>query len=180
MQRREMLLGTGMAIAAGAIWAAVRQFADADAATATAAVPADTLFDAVCDLVIPDTDTPGAKSAGVGAFLALALPHGLAGASMGDRSRLETLLDTAAGGSFVALPRDRQQSVLTSVDATAFAQADSVWPRIKKLILMGYYTSEIGASRELQYQLVPGRFDTDLPVKPGDRAWSSDWVGQGF
>jgi hypothetical protein len=45
---------------------------------------------------------------------------------------------------------------------------------------MGYYTSEIGASQELQYQLVPGRFDPDLPVKPGDRAWSSDWIGQGF
>jgi hypothetical protein len=34
--------------------------------------------------------------------------------------------------------------------------------------------------QELQYNLVPGRWDPDVPVKPGDRGSSSDWVGQTF
>lgn len=180
MKRREMLIGTGLVVTAGALWAAVRQFADPDTANAAVPPPADLLFETLCDLVIPDTDTPGARSAGVPAFLTLALQHGFAGATVEDRVQIETLVNAAAGGSFVTLPRAQQQAVLTRVDAAEFARAGSVWPRIKKLVLMGYYTSEIGAARELQYQLVPGRFDPDLPVKPGERAWSSDWVGQGF
>ena len=54
------------------------------------------------------------------------------------------------------------------------------WPRLKGLILIGYYTSEIGASQELRYILVPGHFDPDVPLEPGDRAWSSDWTGVKF
>ena len=45
---------------------------------------------------------------------------------------------------------------------------------------MGYYTSEAGATQELRYTLVPGRWDPDVPLKPGDRGSSSDWVGQTF
>ena len=180
MQRRELLIGAGWMAAAGAVWATLR--APATAATVAAPAPSagNALLDAVCDLVIPDTDTPGAKSAGVPQFIELAVQHGLAGAQGDDRSRLESLLNDAAGGSFLALSRERQLTVLTEVDARAYSGGATVWPRIKTLVLMGYYSSEIGASQELQYQLVPGRFDTDLPVKPGERAWSSDWVGQSF
>jgi hypothetical protein len=180
MQRRELLIGAGLMAAAGTVWVAVRQSAAADVLGAGAAPTTDALLDAVCDLVIPDTDTPGARSAGVPQFMVLAMQHGLAGTTDEDRSQLESLLNAAAGSSFVALSHERQLALLTDVDAKAYATPGSVWPRIKQLVLMGYYSSQIGASQELQYQLVPGRYDTDLPVKPGDRAWSSDWLGQGF
>jgi hypothetical protein len=48
------------------------------------------------------------------------------------------------------------------------------------LILTGYYSSEAGASKELQYNLIPGRWDADIPLKPGDRAYSSDWTAVEF
>jgi hypothetical protein len=179
MQRRELLIKAGWMAAAGALWATVRQGAAADSA-ATAAIAGDALLEIVCDLVIPDTDTPGAKAAGVPAFMELALQHGLAGCTSNDRQQLEGLLNAAAGGAFVAQDHARQVQILTDVDARAYAANGSVWPRIKTLVLMGYYTSEVGASQELQYQLVPGRYDADLPVKAGDRGWSSDWTGQGF
>ena len=48
------------------------------------------------------------------------------------------------------------------------------------LILTAYYTSETGGSRELQYELVPGKWEPDLPFVPGSRAWSSDWTAVEF
>jgi Gluconate 2-dehydrogenase subunit 3 len=179
MQRRELLIKAGWMAAAGALWTTVRQSAAAESA-ATPAIARDALIETVCDLVIPDTDTPGAKAARVPAFIELALQHGLAGSNSNDRQQLEGLLNAAAGGAFIAQDHTRQLQILTDVDAQAYAMNGSVWPRIKTLVLMGYYTSEVGASQELQYQLVPGRYDADLPVKAGDRGWSSDWVGQSF
>jgi len=179
MQRRELLVKAGWVAAAGALWTSMRQSAAAES-TPTTVIASDALLDTICDLVIPDTDTPGAKAAGVPAFMALALQHGLAGSSRTDRQQLKELLDAAAGGVFEAQDRARQLQLLTDIDAQAYAKQGSVWPRIKTLVLMGYYTSEVGASQELQYQLVPGRYDPDLPVKAGDRGWSSDWTGQSF
>jgi hypothetical protein len=176
MQRREFLTNSVNLGAAAAIWDLLRV---ADASGAHAAV--DPLLDCVSDLVIPDTDTPGARAVGVPRFVTQAMARGVAGSSPDDRSKLESLLRNAAGGTdFVALPAARRQEVLSGVDQSAYAERDSVWSRIKSLILIGYYTSEVGANRELHYQLVPGRFDPDVPVKPGDRASSNDWTGQRF
>ncbi|MDH4133072.1 MAG: gluconate 2-dehydrogenase subunit 3 family protein [Gemmatimonadota bacterium] len=43
---------------------------------------------------------------------------------------------------------------------------------LKELTLVGYYTSEIGASQELRYVHVAGRYDGDMPYEEGDRAYS--------
>jgi hypothetical protein len=176
MQRREFLEATVSLSAATAIWDLLRI---ADASGAPAAV--DPLLDRVCDLVIPDTDTPGARAVGVPRFVNLAIARGIAGARADDRSKLESVLRDAAGGaSFVALSPARQEQVLSGVDRAAYAERNSVWARVKSLILIGYYTSYVGANQELHYQLVPGRYDPDVPVKPGDRASSNDWTGQRF
>lgn len=177
MQRREFVLSTLSVTTAVALWVDLRQLAQAEG---NAAAVSDPLFDALCDLVIPDSETPGARRAGVSQFLVLALAHGIAGCTAEDRHRLEALLNVAAHGDFASLSRDKQHEVLETVDAAAYVSPDSVWPRIKGLILMGYYTSEIGATQELRYQLVPGRFDPDVAQGPSDRAFSNDWTGQRF
>ena len=186
MKRRELLAGAGWA-AAGAVWALVPRGAAASAAGVAAPAARDALLERLCDLVIPDSDTPGARAAGVPAFVALALQHGLADAAPADRQTLQRRLDTDAGGVFLALDAARQQAVLAPLDAATFARdpaaaagGEPAWRRIKALIVMGYYTSEVGATQELQYSLVPGRWDPDVPVKPGERGSSSDWVGQTF
>jgi len=184
MKRRTLLTAGGMAAGAAlipsAIWLAVRS----RPSTPSGAGSSDALLDAVCDLVIPETDTPGARAAGVPAFVLLAVAHGLSGVQPDARQRLEEELDARAGARFVDLPPARQADVLSALDSAAFTagaqpvagERGSAWPPIKALILIGYYTSEVGGSQELQYVLAPGRFDPDVPLHPGDRAWSSDWV----
>jgi hypothetical protein len=176
MHRRELLIGAGSLAAACGVWKEILA-----ASSIGASPPSQLLFmEVLCDLVIPDGATPGARGAGVPAFLGLGLQHGLVGASDADLTALHAQLDQAAADRFLQLPPKQRHEILSALDARYVTDMNSPWAKIKKLILMGYYTSEIGASQELQYQLVPGRFDPDLPVKPGDRAWSSDWIGQGF
>jgi hypothetical protein len=42
---------------------------------------------------------------------------------------------------------------------------------MKELTVLGYFSSEIGATRAVRYAEVPGRFDADIPYKKGDPAW---------
>lgn len=157
----------------------------------------------VADLVIPRNDTPGARDVGTGDFVILALAHGLSGTrapvasgtttpaftpflrrdgSLQHMAWLEQALDRAGNGDFLRRTAAERAAILGAIDAAAMARGApwSPWVAIKGLILTGYYTSEAGGSRELQYQLVPGRFDPDLPLLPSDRAWSSDWTAVEF
>jgi hypothetical protein len=178
MHRRDFLVDSAALAAAGALWMLLKTPL---AGAADSHPAADPLLDVLCNLVIPETDTPGAKSVGVARFMSLAMAHGLAGTTMDDRAALDLLLRGAAGGAnFLSLPHAKQVEVLHGVDRAGYAERGSLWARMKTLVLIGYYTSEAGATKELRYQLVPGRYDPDLPQKPGDHASSNDWTGQRF
>jgi hypothetical protein len=41
---------------------------------------------------------------------------------------------------------------------------------MKELTLLGYYTSEVGATHELQYNPTPGRFEGCVPMSRIGRA----------
>lgn len=158
------------------------------------------LFRQVAQLVIPRTGTAGAGEIGVGDFVLLALAHGLEGSrapvasvslpsvalfSRNDGSLrharwLEAELDRRAGGDF--LRAADPAAILSAMDAEAFAEGtrEHPWRVVKSLILLGYYTSEVGGAQELRYELVPGRFDPDLPATPATVAYSSDWTAVDF
>ena len=44
---------------------------------------------------------------------------------------------------------------------------------MKQLTLLGFFTSEIGATKALRYVAVPGRFDGCVDYKKGDKAWAT-------
>lgn len=157
----------------------------------------------VSDIVIPRTDTPGAGEVGTGDFVILALAHGLDGtrdaaasaattAALPQYARpdgtlrhiawLEDALDRAANGDWIGKAEERRVAALRQIDAEAFEKGpyESPWRKIKGLILTGYYTSQVGAARELQFELVPGRYDPNVPLGPNARAFSSDWTAVDF
>ena len=190
--RRQILGGAlVLGVLAGtplAIWSKTRE-AQGDGGTAAEKL----LLTRLADLVIPNTDTAGAVVAGVPAFVETALIHGLeetAPDAGGDGKRGGLMLLDAVSrdlnqrghGDFVSIALDRQFAVLEAYDAEAFAAEvkDHPWRKIKGLILTGYYTSEVGASRELQYELVPGRWEPNLPLPANNRSWSSDWTAVDF
>ncbi|WP_226017930.1 gluconate 2-dehydrogenase subunit 3 family protein [Novosphingobium sp. FKTRR1] len=162
------------------------------------------VLDRVSDIVIPQTGTPGALATGVPAFVVLALAHGLGGTGVPVAASesalrpflradgtlrhldwLEATLDQAAGSDFLRLAPLEQVRILTGIDNAAFPPGPplavpSPWASLKGLILTGYYTSQAGAAQELRYELVPGRWDPDVPLKAGDSAWSNDWTAVEF
>lgn len=160
------------------------------------------LMRAVSQLVIPRTATAGAGDVGAGDFVILALTHGLeksrtvlpntapafylthrrADGSLDHLRWLEAELDKRSAGDFLKLSARRQAENLAALDGEAYAEGvkDHPWRTVKALILTGYYTSEVGGSKELRFELVPGRYDPDLPVTPETRAYSSDWTAVDF
>jgi hypothetical protein len=150
----------------------------------------------VADHVIPATDTPGAGTVGAGDFVLVALAHGLEGTrkapvadpALAPHLRADGSLDHTAwlearlSPQWLTLPLARRHEALAALDAAAYKNepAAAPWRKIKGLILTGYYTSEIGGSKELNYELVPGRFDPKVPVTPETRAFSSDWTAVDF
>lgn len=197
--RRELLEGAGLLAMVLGLPALAVKLSGLDPAEAPSARQ-QALLREVAQIVIPRTDTPGAGDVGAGAFVALALAHGLDGTrdaapdgpgprradgSLDHAAWLERELDRRANGSFLAMPAEERHATLAALDAEAFPAGPpprdpSPWRAIKGLILTGYYTSQAGGSEELRYQLVPGRWEPDLPLSPGDRAWSSDWTAVEF
>jgi hypothetical protein len=128
----------------------------------------------LCDIVIPDTDTPGARAAGVPAFLPFAFSHDLFGGNADTLAALARHLDrSAGGGGFLAAEAAAQIRIVTALDQATFAreppqpsdtETHRLWRIVKSGIVTSFYTSESGGSRTLAYELVPGRYDADIPL----------------
>lgn len=128
----------------------------------------------VADAIIPATDTPGAIAVGVPAFL-----RQLLGDWASDRTRADVIgvletIDQEAwarfGATFVQLPAEQRIEVVRTVDEASIARGDSAYSRFKYLVLVGYYHSEVGATHELRYELVPGAWRSCLPLTEVGRA----------
>ena len=182
LSRREALMALSV-LTLGAAFSPERTWADVPRHDSTD--PRRSLLETLCELVIPATDTPGAREAGVPDFVELAIKHGLHRSAPDLLSSVAAALDELANGSFLALSHEQRVALLADVDRRASTPlVDSGappilthWITLKALIVIGYYTSEVGGAVELRYDLVPGRFEPDIPSMPGDRAWSSDWTG---
>lgn len=134
------------------------------------------LLDAVADTMIPATDTPGALAAEVPAFVDAMMRDWASRDSQGQFTAALDAVDDRAradhGMRFASLPAERRLQALAAHDAAVLFEEGNPYRRLKELILVGYYTSEIGATQELRYELVPGSWQADIPLNEGDRAWA--------
>ncbi len=72
----------------------------------------------------------------------------------------------------------RQEAATDAPDASPAPAITADPPRhyfrmMKELALLGYFTSEIGATQALRYVESPGRYDPCVPYTPGEKAWAS-------
>jgi gluconate 2-dehydrogenase gamma chain len=130
----------------------------------------------IADHILPETDTPGARAVGVHEFIDAMLAHGYAGE---DRARfvagladVDARARAACGRALLQCAHEQQRAVLEALDRETFAQPDSFFHTFKELTLVGYYTSEIGATRELHHEPVPGRYDGCVPLAKIGRTWA--------
>jgi len=176
LNRRALLLGAVFLVGGAA---ALTRFTRKSLAGPSAAGPVLTaeqfaLLEQVTDVVIPATDTPGAIAAGVPAFMRDMLETwGSEQTRAGIVAVLEAIEKQAwskFGAAFLELPAERRLEVMRAVDQTALALHDAAYGKFKYLLLVGYYHSEIGATQELRFELVPGAWRSCLPLTEVGRA----------
>ena len=130
----------------------------------------------VAELIIPETDTPGAAAARVNAFIDVMLAEWMDEDDREQFLRGLVALDARSintfGAPFITIDEPQQVALLKGLDAevTAIREADlpvddHFFQRMKWLTLYGYYTSEVGATQELAQILIPGRYDPCGPVR---------------
>lgn len=152
----------------------------------------------ITEHIIPETDTPGAKGAQVHRFIDTMLADGFLAE---DRNRFLDGLDTVDarsktqnGQAFLESSHDEQRALLEVMDEETFGGEDGVptgasfgsfgerpdddpdppsfFRMMKELTLTGYYTSEVGATKELKYDAVMGRYDACVPYEQIGRSWA--------
>ena len=136
----------------------------------------DAVVEAIAELIIPATDTPGAAAAQVNRFIDVILAEW---ASETERQAFLEGLDgvdarsrESFGAPFLDLTAAQRTGVLREMDdevaalrAAGESLDDHFFQQMKWLTLHGYYTSEIGWTQELQQIIAPGTYDPCGPVR---------------
>lgn len=118
------------------------------------------------EIVIPRTDTPGAKDAGVPEALDALIANW---ASERRKAEFRALAGRIAEAG-VAAPGAPRIDLARGFDAAQMA--DPVYRRFKELILTLYYLSRTGATQELRYEHAPGAWEPSIAAGPDTRAWA--------
>lgn len=156
-------------LAAGGIVAL--PFASSIAACSRAEVPAvETvpphlrLMSDIADTVIPETDTPGALSAGITEYMSLMLSDWLKPEERAAMIASLTVFDDAAAeqgaSDFLGATPEQKAATLNAMEAAG----SPVFRELKQVIVFGYCTSEAGADL-LNYDPVPGEYRACLPLE---------------
>jgi hypothetical protein len=128
---------------------------------------------AAVDTILPDTDTPGARSAGVHVFVDLLVKH----CRTADEQRafaagldsLEAASRAGQGRGFADAEREAREAQLFALETAK----DPFFAALKEATVLGYCTSEVGATRALAYAHVPGDYRGCLPLAPGQKGWAT-------
>jgi Gluconate 2-dehydrogenase subunit 3 len=152
----------------------------ANAESILAAVPATQieLLAELADTIIPTTDTPGAKAAGVHDFIALAVEACFSPQQRdqfwADLNAVEEKCQREMSQSYLQFNDNERFQMMTQLEAMPAKNGQPQFFQVlKELTLHGYFTSEIGATQALNYDPVPGVWIPDLAIDENTKAWTS-------
>ncbi len=158
------------------------------------------LLSEIAETIIPRTDTPGAKDAGVAETMAILVADCYTPteqkAFYAGMKQIDKDSNADFGKPFLLLSKQQKEDFLSNLNQTAYAynsengigfsetgkpstQPDSsarpphYFTMFKQLVLFSFFTSEIGATKVLRYVAIPGRYDGAYPYQRGDRAWAT-------
>jgi hypothetical protein len=156
----------------------------------------------MADVIIPRTDTPGAVDAGVPAFIVMMMqecyPEEDQKQFHDGLAAFDKWSNDQYGDHFLQLAAKEQETAVSDLDKQILGnhtletltdeshqqqglterknQLDNdlnFYRKLKELTLLGFFTSEPGATETLRYIQVPGRYDGCVPYEEGDKAWAT-------
>ena len=181
-------------------------------------------LDEVAETILPTTNTPGAKAAQVGAFMALMVTDCYTERDQKIFREGMRNIDNAShkkfSKSFMEITPEQRLQLLNEIDKEMKSETEKqkqerekkvnvqkeeeqkeersqnstqetekstlekaqdksknappkhYFRMIKELTLLGYFTSEIGQTQALRFNMVPGRYDGCVPYTKGEKAWA--------
>ncbi len=156
-------------------------------------------LDEVADTILPTTaSSPGAKAAKVGAFMTVMVRDCYTEKQqktfMEGMSKINDVAKKKFDKVYMEITPDQRTELLNELDkeqkaytakqkekdkdAAANLRDDPAdkdphyFRLMKELTLLGYFTSEIGATKALRYVESPGKYDGNYDYKKGDKAWA--------
>lgn len=138
----------------------------------------------ICELVIPATATPSAADVDVHGFIDNQLQHCFAIEQQQQIQALLAQIDEYANRNyqidFYDCTEQQQLALLNALDVGKqpfnAASKDS-FRFLKSLIVFGFFTSEVGATKALRYQAIPGGFKGSIPYRQGEASWAPTlWI----
>lgn len=142
-------------------------------------------LDEVGETILPATKTPGAKAARVGSFMAVMVRDCYAPADQKifteGLEKLEAASRQLNSKGFLESTPAQRTALLTALDteqknyskSKTLEQPNHYFRMVKELTLLGFFTSETGATKALRYLPVPGKYDGNVPYKKGEGAWAT-------
>ncbi|MGK6356543.1 gluconate 2-dehydrogenase subunit 3 family protein [Sphingomonas sp. DT-207] len=184
IDRRDALAGI-VAMFGASLFAPIARAAGAQATPISSGPPSSPVFSAeqralvsaLSERVIPTTDTPGAITAGVPAFIEKLLADW---SLPDDRKPILAGLDAIEKRSqddykvaaSKATPA-QQDALLTLAMEDKLPGGKDFFEKFRQLVVTGYFTSEVGITQEREYLPVPGRYDGAYPYSQVKKVFSS-------
>jgi hypothetical protein len=147
------------------------------------------LLAALAEAIIPATDTPGAREAGVHEYIALVIRDCTAVKSQNKfidgLKELEHYCDAQYNCGFEQCTELQKHQVLTYFEEKGksargilgkvqnYVIGPSFFSILKFYTTEGYCTSEPGATRGLAYVPIPGKFQGCIPLQHGQKSWAT-------
>lgn len=135
------------------------------------------LMTALCERIIPKTDTPGAIEAGVPAYIEKLL------ADWADVDDRDPIISGLAEVDTFSMQRYKvpgskataaqQDALLTMAMNGEFSRGKQFFEAFRQLVIVGYYTSEIGITQEREYLPVPGEYNGAFPYAQVNKVYSA-------
>jgi hypothetical protein len=169
--RRAFLHGASVLLGSSALGPVLQAFAAAPRKATFFSDSELRTLAALVDVLLPATDSPAASAADTHYFIDLAIP---ACASAAAQKTFRAGLHAFVSKSFEKLVPDKQVAMLKAraEQDQAAGYDQSFFKILKDYTLSGYFLSEIGATKALAYEQVPGGYWGDLPLQPGQKAWA--------
>jgi gluconate 2-dehydrogenase gamma chain len=139
------------------------------------------LTKALADILIPSSDTPGAVDVGVPGFIEKMVNEVY---NQEQREMFLSGLDlfdhecrNSTGKNFSDLSNEQQHNYALDQNRLAIKNEAIEGPQFflvfKELTMVGFFTSEAGATLVLRYEHVPGYYDGCVPFEEIGRTWAT-------
>jgi gluconate 2-dehydrogenase gamma chain len=139
------------------------------------------LTTALAQTIIPATDTKGAADVGVPGFIESMVKdiytEEQRTSFLDGLNRFDERCREETGQNFARLNAEEQFEFASIENKNAIESEPAEGPQFflifKELTLVGYFTSEVGATQVLRYEEVPGIYEGCIPFEDVGRTWAT-------